>query len=60
MTIRKLERQEWRSFFDAMSKLLEAKDAAVEMAALDLGDQTEAECCRCWASVMILAMMSLT
>jgi Family of unknown function (DUF5335) len=43
MTIRKLEKQEWRPFFGAMSKLLDAKDAEVEVAALDLGDQTEAE-----------------
>ena len=43
MTIRRLEKQEWRPFFDAMSKLLEAKDAEVEVASLDLGDQTEAE-----------------
>jgi hypothetical protein len=43
MTIQRLEKQEWRPFFDVMSKLLEAKDVEVEVASLDLGDQTEAE-----------------
>ena len=43
MTIRRLEKPEWRPFFDAISKLLEAKDAEVEVASLDLGDQTQAE-----------------
>ena len=43
MTIRRLERPEWRPFFDVISKLLEAKVAEVEVASLDLGDQTQAE-----------------
>jgi hypothetical protein len=43
MTIRKLEKLEWRPFFDAMSKILEAKVAEVEVASLHLGDQTQAE-----------------
>lgn len=43
MTIRKLEKPEWRPFFDVMSKLLEAKEVEVEVASLHLGDQTEAE-----------------
>jgi Family of unknown function (DUF5335) len=43
MTIRKLEKPQWRRFFDAMSKILEAKVAEVEVASLDLGDQTQAE-----------------
>jgi hypothetical protein len=43
MTIRRLEKPEWRPFFDAVSKLLEAKDAEVEVASLDLGDRTQAE-----------------
>jgi hypothetical protein len=43
MTIRRLEKSEWRPFFDTMSKILEAKVAEVEVASLDLGDQTQAE-----------------
>jgi hypothetical protein len=43
MTIRRLEKPEWRPFFDTMSKILEAKVAEVEVASLDLGDQTQAE-----------------
>jgi Family of unknown function (DUF5335) len=43
MAVRKLEKQEWRSFLDVMSKLLEAKDAEIEVASLQLGDQIEAE-----------------
>lgn len=43
MTIRRLEKSEWRPFFDALSKLLEAQVAEVEVASLDLGDQTETE-----------------
>jgi len=43
MTTRKLEKPEWRPFLDVMSKLLAAKEAEVEVASLNLGDQTEAE-----------------
>ena len=43
MTIRRLEKPEWRPIFDTMSKILEAKVAEVEVASLDLGDQTQAE-----------------
>jgi Family of unknown function (DUF5335) len=43
MTIRKLEKPEWRPFLDVVSKLLEAKNAEIEIAALDLGDQVLAE-----------------
>ena len=43
MTIRRLEKPEWRPFFDTMSKILEAKVAKVEVASLDLGDRTQAE-----------------
>jgi Family of unknown function (DUF5335) len=43
MTRRRLEKSEWRPFFDVVSKLLGAKVAEVEVASLDLGDQTEAE-----------------
>ena len=43
MTTRKLERSEWRSFLDNVSKLLEAKEAEIEVGSLRLGDQIEAE-----------------
>jgi uncharacterized protein DUF5335 len=43
MTIRKLEKPEWRPFLDIVSKLLEAKNAEIEVASLDLGDQVLAE-----------------
>jgi hypothetical protein len=43
VTIRRLEKPEWRPFFDALSKLLEATVAEVEVASLDLGDHTQAE-----------------
>jgi hypothetical protein len=43
MAVRKLEKPEWRPFLDVMSKLLEAKDAEIEVASLRLGDQIEAE-----------------
>lgn len=43
MTTRKLEKVEWRSFLDNLSKLLEAKEAEVEVASLRLGVQVQAE-----------------
>ncbi|SRR5260370_41467 len=43
MTIRKLEKSEWRAFFDGISKLLEGKQAEIEVASLALGDQIEAK-----------------
>src|ERR1700731_4485290 len=43
MTIRKLDKTEWRAFFDGLSKLLEGKQAEIEVASLALGDQVEAE-----------------
>jgi hypothetical protein len=43
MTIRKLEKSKWRAFFDGISKLLEGKQAEIEVASLALGDQLEAE-----------------
>lgn len=42
MTIRKLEKAQWRPFLDAISKLLEAKEAEIEVASLRLGDQVQA------------------
>ena len=43
MTTRKLEKTEWRSFLDRVSKLLDAKEAEIEVTSLRLGDQVEAE-----------------
>ena len=41
MEIRKLERNEWRPYFEALSKLLGAKVAEVDVASLNFGAQTE-------------------
>jgi hypothetical protein len=43
MTTRKLERPDWRAFLDNVSKLLEAKEAEIEVGSLRLGGQVEAE-----------------
>jgi hypothetical protein len=43
MTARKLEKTEWRRFFDWVSKGLVGKRAEIEIASLALGDQIEAE-----------------
>jgi hypothetical protein len=43
MTVQKLEKEQWRSFFDRVSKGLKGKQAEIEIASLDLGDQVEAE-----------------
>ena len=43
MTVRKLDKTQWRPFFDGFSKLLEGKRAEIEVASLSLGDQVEAE-----------------
>jgi len=43
MTTRKLEKAQWRPYLDALSKLLQAKEAEIEVASLDLGDQVQAE-----------------
>jgi hypothetical protein len=41
--IRKLKKEQWRPFLDTLSKLLEAKQAEIEVASLRLGDQVQAE-----------------
>ena len=41
--IRKLDKPQWRPFLDTISKLLEAKEAEIEVASLDLGDQVQAK-----------------
>jgi hypothetical protein len=43
MTTRKLEKKQWNTFFDHVSKMLEGKQAEIEVASLALGDQVEAE-----------------
>jgi len=42
MTTRKLEKKMWRTFFDRMSKVLDARQAEIEVAALPLGAQVQA------------------
>jgi hypothetical protein len=39
----KLEKAQWRAFFDRTSQSLAGKRAEIEIASLDLGDQIEAE-----------------
>jgi hypothetical protein len=43
MTVRKLDKSEWRPFFDGVSKILEGTRVEIEVASLRLGDQIEAE-----------------
>jgi hypothetical protein len=43
MAIVKLDKAKWHSYFDQVSKLLEGKQAEIEVASLKLGDQIEAE-----------------
>jgi hypothetical protein len=43
MTTRKLDKRHWHTFFDGVSKLLEGKQAEIEVASLALGDQVEAD-----------------
>lgn len=43
MAVRKLDKVQWRPFFDLVSKGLVGKRAEIEVASLDLGDQIEAE-----------------
>ena len=43
MTARKLDKKEWKAFFDGVSKVLGVKQAEIEVLSLDLGDQVEAE-----------------
>ncbi len=43
MTVRKLEKAEWRGYFDFMSRGLEGTQAEIEVGALPLGDQVEAD-----------------
>jgi hypothetical protein len=43
MTTRKLDKKEWRTFFDGVTTLLEGKQAEIEVASLRLGNQVQAE-----------------
>src|ERR1700730_5925652 len=43
MTIRKLDKKQWRPFFDFVSKMMQGKQAEIEVTSLQLGDQIEAE-----------------
>ena len=42
MATRKLDKKEWRSFFDRFSTTLEGKQAEIEVVSLRLGDQVQA------------------
>ena len=42
MTVRKIEKTQWRAFFDQFSKGLEGKQAEIEVASLALGSQIQA------------------
>jgi hypothetical protein len=43
MTARRLDKKEWKPFFEIVSRVLGAKQAEIEVLSLDLGDQVEAE-----------------
>jgi Family of unknown function (DUF5335) len=43
MATRKLDKREWRSFFDRFSTTLEGKQAEIEVVSLRLGDQVQAD-----------------
>jgi len=43
MATRKLEKTQWRTFFDRVSNMLEGKQAEIEVVSLGLGDQVEAK-----------------
>ncbi|WP_036263723.1 DUF5335 domain-containing protein [Methylocapsa aurea] len=51
MSVRKLEKSDWRPFFDHLSKALKGCEAEIEVAALSLGDQVQAR----WLPVLGLA-----
>jgi uncharacterized protein YuzE len=43
MAVRKLDKRQWRSFFERVSKNIVGKHTEIEVASLDLGDQIAAE-----------------
>lgn len=48
MAAEQIERTRWRAFFDNLTRSLVGKQAEIEVAALDLGDQIEAQ----WAPLI--------
>ena len=48
MTTHKLDKKQWRTFFDGISTMLEGKRAEIEVASHDFGVQIEAQ----WLPVM--------
>ncbi len=51
MASRKLDKAQWRPFLDRATKMLEGKQAEIEVASLALGDQVQAE----WVPLLGLA-----
>jgi hypothetical protein len=51
MSVKKLEKTEWRPFFDRLSKTLEGNRAEIEIGSLSLGQHVEAN----WAPLIGLA-----
>ena len=43
MAARKLDKPEWRQYFDSLSRSLKGAQAEIEVAALPLGDQVQAD-----------------
>jgi hypothetical protein len=43
MAVQKIDKRDWRAFFDWLSQSLLGARAEIEVASLDLGDQIEAE-----------------
>lgn len=43
MALSRLEKPQWHAYFNHMARLLEGKRAEIEVDALDIGDQIEAE-----------------
>lgn len=43
MDSKELARDDWRSYFDRLSRTLQGKRATIEIAGLDIGDQLQAE-----------------
>jgi hypothetical protein len=48
MSVHQVDKNNWKAFFDTLTKSLAGKRAEVEVASLDLGDQIEAE----WAPLI--------
>ncbi len=43
MTIRKIDKENWTSYFDRLSKALRTKQVSIEVSPLGIGHQTEAK-----------------